>query len=81
MAKSSVDEIRKRFDLEVEQFSNLETGQSAAVDAPLALELVSEAAAVATPQARRLLDVGCWTWAAGRATTRSNCCSGCQSWK
>lgn len=55
----SVDEIRERFDTEVERFSNLETGQVATVDAALALELVAEAAAVTTPGAKRLLDVGC----------------------
>ena len=57
--KMSVDEIRERFDTEVERFSNLETGQVATVDAALALELVAEAAAVTTPGAKRLLDVGC----------------------
>ncbi len=57
--KSTVDEIRARFDRDVERFANLETGQSAAVDAPLAMELVTEAAAACTPAARRLLDVGC----------------------
>jgi tRNA (cmo5U34)-methyltransferase len=57
--KSSVEEIRQRFDNEVDRFSNLQTGQSATIDAPLALELVAEAAAVTTPGARRLLDVGC----------------------
>jgi tRNA (cmo5U34)-methyltransferase len=57
--KSTVDEIRARFDQDVERFSNLETGQSATVDAPLGLELIAEAAAACTPQARRLLDVGC----------------------
>jgi tRNA (cmo5U34)-methyltransferase len=57
--KSSVDEIRERFDRDVERFSNLETGQTATVDAPLALELVAEAAAVTNPSARSLLDVGC----------------------
>ena len=57
--KSSVDEIRARFDNDVERFSNLETGQSATVDAPLALELVAQAAAAATPLATRLLDIGC----------------------
>ncbi|MEQ8789612.1 MAG: class I SAM-dependent methyltransferase [Pirellulaceae bacterium] len=57
--KSSVDDIRRRFDADVERFSNLETGQSATVDAPLALELVTEAAAVATPRAVDVLDVGC----------------------
>jgi tRNA (cmo5U34)-methyltransferase len=56
---SSVDEIRRRFDADVERFSNLATGQSATVDAPLAMDLVAEAAAVATPHARHVLDVGC----------------------
>lgn len=56
--KSSVDDIRRRFDADVERFSNLETGQSATVDAPLAMELVTEAAAV-TPDAMSVLDVGC----------------------
>jgi tRNA (cmo5U34)-methyltransferase len=57
--KSSVDEIRRRFDVDVERFSNLETGQSATVDAPLALALVAQAAAATTPHARHVLDVGC----------------------
>jgi len=57
--KSSVEEIRQRFDAEVERFSNLDTGQSATVDAPLAMALVAEAAAATTPHARHALDVGC----------------------
>src|SRR6478736_1713979 len=57
--KSSVDEIRQRFDADVDRFSNLETGQSATVDAPLALTLVAQAAAAVTPQARHVVDVGC----------------------
>jgi tRNA (cmo5U34)-methyltransferase len=57
--KSSVEEIRQRFDAEVERFSNLETGQSATVDAPLAMTLVAQAAAATTPQARHVVDVGC----------------------
>ncbi len=57
--KSTVDEIRRRFDNDVERFSNLETGQSATVDAPLAMTLVSQAAAATTPHARHVLDVGC----------------------
>jgi tRNA (cmo5U34)-methyltransferase len=57
--KSSVDDIRRRFDADVERFSNLDTGQSATVDAPLAMALVAEAAAATTPQARHVLDVGC----------------------
>jgi SAM-dependent methyltransferase len=57
--KSTVEEIRQRFDGDVERFSNLETGQSATVDAPLAMALVAKAAALCTPQARSVLDVGC----------------------
>src|SRR4051812_9270151 len=56
---STVDEIRQRFDADVERFSNLETGQSATVDAPLAMALVAAAAAATTPHARHVLDVGC----------------------
>lgn len=59
MSKSSVEEIRARFDADVERFSNLETGQSATVDAPLALELIASAAAASTPAATDVLDVGC----------------------
>ena len=57
--KSTVEEIRQRFDADVERFSDLETGQSATVDAPLVMALVAEAAAATTPHARHALDVGC----------------------
>jgi tRNA (cmo5U34)-methyltransferase len=57
--KSTVDQIRERFDKDVERFSNLETGQSSTVDAPLALELITQAVAAVTPHAHDLLDVGC----------------------
>ncbi len=57
--KSSVEQIRQRFDNDVERFSNLETGQSATMDAPLCMTLVTSAAAAVTPQARDLLDIGC----------------------
>src|SRR6185437_5931386 len=57
--KSSVEQIRQRFDNDVERFSNLETGQVATIDAPLMLELVASAAALTTPNARHILDVGC----------------------
>ncbi len=57
--KSTIEEIRQRFDADVERFSNLETGQSATVDAPLAMTLVAETAATVTPHATHLLDIGC----------------------
>jgi tRNA (cmo5U34)-methyltransferase len=58
-SKSTVEQIRRRFDQDVERFSDLETGQSATVDAPLALELIAAAAAACTPRAEWLLDIGC----------------------
>ncbi|MEO0475005.1 MAG: class I SAM-dependent methyltransferase [Planctomycetota bacterium] len=57
--KSTVEEIRERFDNDVERFSNLETGQNATIDSPLCLELVAEAASVVTPNAKSILDIGC----------------------
>src|SRR6187401_3604006 len=57
--KSTVDEIRQRFDGDVERFSNLETGQSATMDAPLAMELITQAAVASTKPIRRVLDIGC----------------------
>lgn len=59
MTKSTVAEIRERFDNDVERFSNLQTGQSATIDAPLVLELITQAAAETTPHATHSLDVGC----------------------
>jgi tRNA (cmo5U34)-methyltransferase len=57
--KSTPDEIRARFDADVERFANLETGQAAAIDSPLMLELVAGAAAATNPGAGAFLDVGC----------------------
>lgn len=57
--KSTVEQIRQRFDNDVERFSNLETAQAAIIDAPLSLDLVTSAAAAVTPAARAVLDVGC----------------------
>jgi tRNA (cmo5U34)-methyltransferase len=58
-AKSTVEEIRKRFDNDVERFSNLETGQKATMDAPISMELITQAAAGTNPEAKRILDIGC----------------------
>jgi tRNA (cmo5U34)-methyltransferase len=65
--KSTIEEIRQRFDSDVERFSNLETGQSATIDAPLAMELITHAAVASTPEIRRVLDIGC---GAGNNTIR-----------
>jgi tRNA (cmo5U34)-methyltransferase len=57
--KSSTEEIRRRFDADVERFSNMETGQQATVDAPLAMELITRAALAVTHPIRSVLDIGC----------------------
>lgn len=57
--KSTVDEIRARFDKDVDRFSDLDSGQVATMDAPLALELISTAARATTDPIRRVLDIGC----------------------
>ena len=60
MKKSTVEEIRQRFDADVERFANLETGQSATVDAPLAMELmtVGRWPRRSRQAARHVLDIG-----------------------
>ena len=65
--KSTTDEIRDRFDSDVDRFSCLETGQVATVDAPLAMELITLAATQATTPIRTVLDIGC---GAGNNTLR-----------
>ncbi|MFH0727983.1 MAG: class I SAM-dependent methyltransferase [Pseudomonadota bacterium] len=57
--KSSIDEIRQRFDDDVDRFSNIETGQTATIDAPLAMELITQAAYKSTKKIQRVLDIGC----------------------
>lgn len=59
MKKSTVAEIRERFDNEVERFSNLETGQVATMDATIALELITSTAKAVKPNAKTILDLGC----------------------
>jgi tRNA (cmo5U34)-methyltransferase len=57
--KSTVDEIRARFDVDVERFSKLETGTTTQIDSVLCLDLIAAAATATTPQAKQLLDIGC----------------------
>jgi tRNA (cmo5U34)-methyltransferase len=59
MKKSTITEIRERFDNDVERFSNLETGQIATIDATISLELITEASKRIAPHARNVLDIGC----------------------
>jgi len=57
--KATNEEIKTRFDNDVERFSNLETGQQTTIDAPLTMELCTEAARYINPHAKELLDIGC----------------------
>ena len=57
--KSTIHEIRERFDKDVERFSNVETGQTATMDAPLAMELITDAAVASCPLIKDVLDIGC----------------------
>ncbi|MFH7012946.1 class I SAM-dependent methyltransferase [Flavobacterium sp. FlaQc-52] len=59
MNKSTTAEIRKRFDNDVERFSNLDTGQVATIDATISLELITEASKRIVPNAKNILDIGC----------------------
>jgi len=57
--KATNQQIRERFDKDTERFSNLETGQQTTIDAPLTMELCTEAAKYVNPNAKELLDIGC----------------------
>lgn len=59
LKKATNDEIKARFDNDVERFSNLEVGQQTTIDAPLTMELCTEAAKYINPHAKELLDIGC----------------------
>jgi tRNA (cmo5U34)-methyltransferase len=59
MIKSTVKEIKERFDNDVERFSNLDTGQVATIDAKISLELLTETSKRIVPNAENLLDIGC----------------------
>ena len=65
--KSTTEEIRRRFDADVERFSNLETGQQATLDARLVLDLVAQTAATHVKPGSSVLDLGC---GAGNFTLR-----------
>jgi tRNA (cmo5U34)-methyltransferase len=65
--KSPLEEIRARFDADVERFSNLETGQQAIPDAALILDLVACGSTLHLRPGSTVLDIGC---GAGNFTLR-----------
>jgi len=59
MEKATIEEIKERFDKDVERFSDLSTGQLSTIDATISLEIITESAKRIKPQAKNLLDIGC----------------------
>ncbi|MDR1453762.1 MAG: class I SAM-dependent methyltransferase, partial [Candidatus Margulisbacteria bacterium] len=59
MDKSTVEEIRERFDKDVARFANIDTGQTSTIDAKISLEIITDAAKIMVPGAVNLLDIGC----------------------
>lgn len=57
--KSSVQEIKERFNKDVERFSNLDTGQQTTIDATFNMDLVIDSIAALSPNLKTVLDVGC----------------------
>lgn len=57
--KSSPEAIRRNFDQQVERFSNIETGQTTAIDSPLCMELIARSAQLMNPGAKSIMDLGC----------------------
>jgi hypothetical protein len=68
--KSTIEEIRERFDHDVERSSNLETGQQATMDAPLVLDL-------GVPRRYRTR-IAFSTWAVAPGISQSKFCNGCR---
>lgn len=59
MNKSTISEIKERFDNDDDRFSNLDSGQLSTIDAKISLELITEASKRIRPFAENLLDIGC----------------------
>jgi tRNA (cmo5U34)-methyltransferase len=57
--KSSPEAIRRNFDQQVERFSNIQTGQTTAIDSPLCMELVARSAQMLNTGAKCIMDLGC----------------------
>lgn len=65
--KSTVEEITARFDRDVEQYSNLDSGQPTATDAAFSMELIVDSILAYSPNVETVLDIGC---GAGNYTLR-----------
>ena len=54
MKKSTPYEIRKRFDNDIERFSNLETGQKAVIDSSLQMDLIASSVFYVNQDAKKI---------------------------
>jgi len=59
MNKSSVEEITAKFDQLADKYSNIQTGQTSALDSPLCMKLITESSVIFTPNAKDVVDIGC----------------------
>jgi len=59
MNKSTVEEITAKFDQLADKYSNIQTGQSSALDSPLCMKLITESSVIFTPLAKDVVDIGC----------------------
>lgn len=59
MTKESPEQLRERFDNDVDRFSDEEKGQEAIADAALVLNMVERGITAMHPDARDLCDLGC----------------------
>ncbi len=57
--KSTVEDIRNKFDSLVDKFSSLETGQDTIIDSVLILDLLTKTVTALHSDATELLDIGC----------------------
>lgn len=57
--KLTVEEIKMRFETDIERFSSLETAQESTVDALYVLDLIATVAVSYCPDAKSILDIGC----------------------
>ena len=57
--KTSIDELERQFDNDVERFSNEQTGQTTTVDSALVLSMIEDSIVRLCPEAKRMCDIGC----------------------
>lgn len=58
-AKYTNEDIRKKFDNLVDKFSDIDTGQTSAMDSYLIMDMISKVASASNPGAKNILDLGC----------------------